>query len=315
MEPDHKLGRKRRRLLLTICITVAVLIAVSLGALALRNTPVLALEPPAPVAATPAPTPVPTPEPTPAPTPSPTPEPTPEPVPPFDFTQPAPESQAAAEDYFSDAVFLGDSRTDGFRLYSGVRGADFLAYKALMVFEITGTHGVERKKIPVGDTKMTVLDALSKQQYGKVYLMFGVNELGWNKSQDFYDAYAQLIDEVRAIQPDSIIYIEAIIPVNPEKCKASKSPYYVTNDKIVAYNELLKAVAADKHAVYVDLAAALSDENGVLPADATKDGIHMNRAYYEKWLAYLQTHTVDKDAYDAGHNTASEEVVPDENAS
>ncbi|NCB64080.1 MAG: hypothetical protein EOM52_10845, partial [Clostridia bacterium] len=234
-----------------------------------------------------------------------------EPIPAFDFAQSAPETAAAAADYFDDAVFLGDSRTDGFRLYSGIRGADFLAYKALMVFEITGTHSVDRKKIPVGDTKITVLDALEQKQYGKVYLMFGVNELGWNKSSDFADSYGQLIDEVRTRQPGAVIYIESLIPVNPGKCAASKAPYYITNEKISAFNEILKEVAADKHAVYVDLAAALSDENGVLPADATTDGIHFKRAYYEKWYEYLKTHTVEKASYDAGQaGLTTEEVVP-----
>jgi hypothetical protein len=38
----------------------------------------------------------------------------------YDFSQPAPEDGEAEEDYFSDAVFLGDSRTDGLRLYSGI---------------------------------------------------------------------------------------------------------------------------------------------------------------------------------------------------
>ena len=36
-------------------------------------------------------------------------------------------------DYFADALFIGDSRTDGLRLYSGIKGADFYCYKGLTV--------------------------------------------------------------------------------------------------------------------------------------------------------------------------------------
>ena len=39
-------------------------------------------------------------------------------------------------DYFSDALFIGDSRTDGLRLYSGIKGADFYCYKGLTIFEM-----------------------------------------------------------------------------------------------------------------------------------------------------------------------------------
>ena len=37
----------------------------------------------------------------------------------------------------------------------------------------------------------------------------------------------------------------------------------------------------------------VSDENGALPADASTDGVHLNKAYCQKWLAYLKNHTVE----------------------
>ena len=46
-------------------------------------------------------------------------------------------------DYFADALFIGDSRTDGLRLYSGIKGADFYCYKGLTVFEMDDRAVVE----------------------------------------------------------------------------------------------------------------------------------------------------------------------------
>ena len=43
-----------------------------------------------------------------------------EPVPAYDFSQPAPERDAVDNSYFADAAFVGDSRTDGFLIYSGI---------------------------------------------------------------------------------------------------------------------------------------------------------------------------------------------------
>ena len=37
-----------------------------------------------------------------------------------------------------------------------------------------------------------------------------------------------------------------------------------------------------------------------LPADATVDGVHFTKAWYQKWLAYLMEHTVDAEVYQAG---------------
>ncbi|NLF34881.1 MAG: hypothetical protein GX585_02830, partial [Clostridiales bacterium] len=50
---------------------------------------------------------------TPEPTPTPAPDPTPSPFVPYDFCRPAPESEEVENSWFSDAVFIGDSRTDG----------------------------------------------------------------------------------------------------------------------------------------------------------------------------------------------------------
>ena len=132
-------------------------------------------------AADPTPAPTPTPEPTPSPKPEPTPEPTPEP----DYTQPVPQGETAPEDWFADAVFIGDSRTEGFRLYSGVKGASFLTSTGITVFEV-----MEGKKvIRSGDQKVPILTALGWKEYGKVYIALGVNELGYYDAEAFAETY------------------------------------------------------------------------------------------------------------------------------
>lgn len=159
------LGHRRRLLLAAVFLCAGVLGALSLGALAQQ---------PGPSAAVSAPTDAVLPPSTASAIPSAAPEPTPVPAPALDFSLPAPETGAVEDDWFSDAVFLGDSRSDGLRLYSGIRGADFLAYKSLMVFQVTGTGGVDAKAIPkngVGDKK-TALAWLEEKQYGKVYCKF-----------------------------------------------------------------------------------------------------------------------------------------------
>ena len=245
--------------------------------------------PPATETATPTPTP--TPEPTP--TPTPTPEPTPAA---FDFTQPAPASEAVEMDYFSDALFIGDSRTDGLRLYSGIKGASFYCYKGLTIFEMD-----TKKVIEMDGGKYTVTEALARgPQYAKIYISLGVNELGYYNDDSFHKTFAAFLEKVRELQPDAVIYLENLVPVNPEKCKANDQAYYVNNDRVAAYNAIYPQLAQEEHVVLLDVAGALSDENGILPADATVDGVHFTKAWYQKWLAFLMEHTVDPEVYQAG---------------
>ena len=221
-------------------------------------------------------------------------------MPALDFTQPVPESEEVEMDYFSDALFIGDSRTDGLRLYSGIQGADFYCYKGLTIFEVD-----ERKIVELNGSTYSVVEALEKgPQYAKIYISLGVNELGYYNDDAYHQAFSEFLDTVKTLQPDAIIYLENLVPVNPQKCAEYKQPYYVNNDRVAAYNAIYPQLATEHQVALLDVASALSDENGILPADATADGVHFTKAWYQKWLAYLMNHTVSPEEYEAGQTAA-----------
>lgn len=222
--------------------------------------------------------------------PTPTPVPTPESTP-YDYSAPAPEREAVDMDYFADAVFIGDSRTDGLQLYSGIKGTTFLSYKGITVFDVMERE--DKKVVEIDGQKYTILEALGKETYEKVYISLGVNELGYRDSVKFAEEYGKFIDEVRRLQDGAEIYVQSLVPVNPEKCKSSRQPDWLNNEGVARYNEALRAMCREKQVVFLDISQALTDEQGLLPADATVDGLHFTRSWYEKWLAYLMTHTVD----------------------
>ena len=233
-------------------------------------------------------------------TPIPTVAPTPTPIPAFDFTQPAPKTQPVDMDYFSDALFIGDSRTDGLQIYSGIKGATFYCYKGLNIFDMS-----KRQVVEMNGGKYTVVEALEKgPQYKKIYISLGVNELGYPGTDSFYKAFKSFLEEVKAAQPDAIIYLQNLVPVNPEICAQKKQPSYVNNDRVADFNEVFPKLAEECQVALVDVKTALSDENGILPAEATVDGVHFTKAWYQKWLEYLMCHTVTPEAYQAGQTAA-----------
>ena len=253
------------------------------------------------------PSPAPTPMPTPSPTSEPTPTPTPTPVAP-DYSQSVPAGDAAdADAWFQDAVFIGDSRTDGFHLYSGVKGGTYLVHTGLTVFEVIGHEPV----LGTGENKYSVLSALGNKQYGKVYIALGVNELGWFDADAYSEAMGKLVDKIRALQPDAVLYIQAIVPVNSEVCKSKGQPYYVTNENISNYNEALAQLCEEKEVWLVNIAEALVDpETGELPADMTHDGVHFKKAGYQAWLEYLLCHTGQPQEEPGEASLPSQEPVP-----
>lgn len=184
--------------------------------------------------------------------------------------------------YFQDAVFIGDSRTEGLGNSGLLSGATFYAYKGLMVDTV-----FTKPVISDGGQKLTVIDALKKHSFGKVYIMLGVNELGWANEKAFINGYGKLVDAIKNIESGTHIYVQSILPVSREK--SAQGVY--TNDRIRLYNRLLKEMCAQKGVQYLDVYQAVVDGSGNLPADASADGVHLKMAYCRKWADYLRAHT------------------------
>lgn len=181
---------------------------------------------------------------------------------------------------FSGCLFIGDSRTQGFMLYSGVSGAVCYAARGLMVDTFFTSPVVD-----INGEKISVADALKLNTgFERVYIMFGVNELGWVYDTVFRDNYARVIDHVKAAMPNTDIYIQSIIPVTASK-SATDGVY--NNENISRYNGIIRDLCAEKGVNYVDLTAALCGEYSALPEDAATDGIHLKKPYCQRWLDIL----------------------------
>ena len=206
----------------------------------------------------------------------------------YNWAAPVPESAEQGAEFFADAVFLGDSLTDGLMLYSVVRPANVLAVKGVSVFTI-GSKPVLPD--PKGGEDITILDALEQDKsYGKIYLLLGVNELGEPSDSRFINAYGELIDRLEENYPDADIYIQSMMPVNESKARSAGLAKAITNENIARRNGLLQALCAEKGVFFLDLYSLMLDENGMLPREETNDGVHLYIPGYQKWYAYLCTH-------------------------
>ena len=193
------------------------------------------------------------------------------------------ESEPVEDTYFDDVLFLGDSRTEGFHLYSGLKTGSYL-YATGATVESVFTKSVNTPK-----GKMPMLDALAQMDCGKIYVMLGVNELGWNGTDIFRNQTAKMIERIRTDHPDAALVIQSILPVS---AKQDAKHSYVNNQRISAYNQVLQDLAEQYELPYLNVAEAVSDENGYLRADWNFDGVHLNKAGCQAWLNYLRTHPV-----------------------
>lgn len=201
-----------------------------------------------------------------------------------DSVSPAAYENAAMKDDFSDACFIGDSRTVGLELNCDKSKADFYASQGLNISSALTDQIVTLENGNMG----TVIDGAAQKPYSRIFIMFGINELGWPNPQTFVDNYVDIVNQVKAVQPGAQIYIQSVLPVS---YAAANENEVFTNANIDAFNEqYVKQVASLTGTNYLDLNSYFKDASGALPDDAAADGIHFVREYCIKWidlLAYL----------------------------
>ena len=234
---------------------------------------------PVPTAA-PAPTPASTPEPTPEPTPKPEP---PSPTPGTDVTVPATQEPTRVDDsFFADAAFFGNSLMEGLHLFGGLKYGDFYSGTSASVVSVST---VKDFKDSQGESS-TLLHALLEKQYKKIFVLFGINELGFHVN-GFIDIYSELLDEIAAGEPDAQIFILSLTPITE---KRSEDSDLFTKDRVEEFNRAVAAMAARRGCIYMDLYNALADGNGWLPEQDASDGIHFTGAKYVEWANFLRSY-------------------------
>lgn len=181
---------------------------------------------------------------------------------------------------FENSAFVGNSMLEDLDMYGIIDNADFYAKTGLTVTNVFTETTV--------DGTAPIMEEVTSKKYDKVFLMFGLNELGWSYSDVFVEDYAKIIDTLRESNPDVEIYVQSLFPVSKER--SDKNLYGVTNEKIEEYNELLKTMAKEKNVTYVDVHASMVTEDGTLPDGASPDGVHPNMDYCKTWVQYLRDH-------------------------
>ena len=192
------------------------------------------------------------------------------------------------EDYFADALFIGDSRTVGMYEYGGLEEiATFYASTGLTVHKMFSAPIVE---VPGQKEKLTIEEALQEKQFAKIYLMIGINEMGTGTVETFMEKYAAAVAHLQELQPDAIIYLQGIMKVTTER---SEQGDYIHNEGIEERNAEIAKLADNVKVYYLDVNPLICDETRGMEEGYTFDGVHLKAQYTGIWKEYLKEHAVD----------------------
>ena len=193
-----------------------------------------------------------------------------------------PSDRVNDPDYFKDALFIGDSRTVGFHNYARIEGATYFGRTSMTVKTCFNDAPSE-----TGTGNYNLAQLLQKNRYGKIYILLGINEIGYSLSW-IENNYKQIIATLKALQPDAIIIIQSNMHVTKKKSEAP-DPNPFKNSNIDALNARLATYADNEKVFYLDTTTPFDDAEGNLVASYSGDGVHFKGSSYSIWRDYILT--------------------------
>lgn len=200
-------------------------------------------------------------------------------------TKANPVFTAVDESYLSDALFIGDSRTVALQMYGGLANTNFFVDTGMSIWKV-----MDAPIANINGQTMTVDAALQSASFNKVYIMLGINEVGTGTADTFLQQYANVVNRIRQLQPQAIIYVQSIMHVTQSKDEAGTD---INNANINERNEKLKTLADNVNVFWLDENEAFDEAGtGKLNAEYTSDGVHLKAKYISLWINYILSHAV-----------------------
>ena len=205
-----------------------------------------------------------------------------------------PENGSVDLSYFEDAVFVGDSLTEGLREYASIENSIANIATFISAKNQTPKSFLEGVIVFPDNYRPTQngVEAIVSENPGKVYITLGTNALTFMNRQQLIYYYDQLLTALQEQLPDTIFYVCSITPTTVGE--ASRRPVF-SYDAVYAANNEIAMMASLKGMHYINLHEVLAGDDGYLKQEyAYSDGIHLRPDTYTLWIQYLMSHTVHR---------------------
>lgn len=209
----------------------------------------------------------------------------------------APSGEAVPFGYFDDAVFIGDSVTRKLYIYIREQRANDPAFMGGVHFLTAVSLGSGNALRPVTEQsahplckgkKRPLEESVLELGARKVYVMLGMNDLVTYTPQEAARNLETLLDRILVLNPQARIFVQSATP-------RMEGVYDgCTNEALFAYDQLLYELCQRRGFDFIDVAWAMRDETGCLPAAycGDPDGmrLHFSDEACAVWVDYLRTH-------------------------
>ena len=197
--------------------------------------------------------------------------------------RPSSEEMPEMDGYTFDRFIVGPSNKFAHAAAIAVSQNPGKAYNPLLIYGNSGL-GKTHLLLAIGQT-IRHNNPSAKIAYvkGEEFVNQMVKSIGTGTAESWAAQYKVLLDEVRELQPDAIIFLQAIFHTTQEKSDAT----FFKNSTIDARNAELQKLADNETVFYIDCNPVFDDDTGALTPEYSGDGVHVKAPYYTMWRDYL----------------------------
>ena len=196
------------------------------------------------------------------------------------------EHEPVGDDYFEDAVFVGDSMMENIEMLDLFPTANFVT--------LIGMSPISADKklfhLPGDERFVTAYDVISQYPHQKIFILLGGNALDHKPSDGTLQDYRRMMERMIQEYPDSYFYV--LCPPSMTQSKMAEAG--ISPKRYQNFREGLRQLAEEKHLYFIDLYALFVGEDGFLLTEhAAFDGFHLKAESSKILEDYIRRHTVE----------------------
>ena len=207
-------------------------------------------------------------------------------------------SEAEAEAWFADAVFVGDSIMLGWKNYNNNKLSANESFFGPTHFLCEGSYGAGHALEPVSSTSLHPLyqgeqrmlwDSIAMMGAKKVFICFGLNDVAIYGVEGTSQNFSTLCSKILEKSPDAKIYIISSMYLMDDSHQKK-----LTNENLRKLNGLHRQMCAENGFGFVDIASHLVGPDGYLKREYCSDPesntpCHHTAAAYDIWAQILRS--------------------------
>ena len=191
--------------------------------------------------------------------------------------------------YFDNAAIVGDSIT--YFLFQWESKSNYLGEMLFLARGGVSMNGfVQRSKnIYYKGREISLEKAIDRSKVDRVYFLMGSNDISSGTQRPLLEEnWKILLERIRKKSPNVEIVLLSNIPLYLNEEDSEIDRFLTYNERIVEYNQWLKAFGQENDCMYLDLHYYVEDHLGRMPRIYNQGSYHMNETGCLNWMKILR---------------------------